>query len=345
MKFYAVILFTFLSFCSTAQELFPLTEPASTVPKGVLGIRLFTQFYQASATDSIGQQQSVTRNMFAARIMYGLTSKLSIEITASGSNHHDTLLPNNLVKHTHNAQGGNVYYINSVPRVAIYPFLFAGFNFYAKYRVFSSDGNKSHFRLALFGDYSTVKAAHDEAEPELIDDCGGYEAGFIATKLIDRWGISLTSGYIHPFSFTEVQTQYIWPYQTTIVQYGDAVEYNLSIGYRFFPDKYTNDYSQNNFNVYLEFLGKSYNAANITLNGEALTIQTNLLRKGYYVEMHPGIQWIINSNARVDLSIGYPILGESYIHFYPVYNIGIQRYFYFVKNKKKPSYVPAPKLN
>jgi hypothetical protein len=345
MKFYTSLVFTLFSFCCKAQELYPLTEPASSIPKGVLGVRLMSQTYKATATDSAGQRQSINRNMFAARIMYGVTSNLSVEITAAGSNHHDTLLPPNLIKHTHNnITGAPIGTISSIPLAAVYPYLFAGFNFYAKYRIYSHDGEKSHFRLALFGDYSTVNVAHDEAEPELIDDCGGYEGGFIVTKLFDRWAVSLTSDYIHPTPFTEVQTKYIWPHQTTIVTYGDAIEYNLSIGYRFFPERYSSDYSQNNFNVYLEFLGKSYQAANVTLNGETLLIQTDLLRQGYYVEAHPGIQWIINSNARVDLSVGYPILGESYIHFYPVYTLGIQKYFYFVKNKKKP-YTPAPKLN
>jgi len=317
--------FVFVCFSSNGQELFPLTEPASTVPQGVLGMRAMSQIYQ---------EYSQTRQMYAARIMYGLTSKLTFEVTASTSNHHDTLLPPNLTKHTHNPiTGGNVYTADNLPRGLYYPFIFAGFNFYAKYRIYSHDAEKSHFRLALFADYSTINVAHDEAEPELLDDNGGYEAGFIATKLIDRWAFSLTSDYIVPNSFTQIQTKYITPAQVTTLQYGRALEYDFSIGYRFYPSKYLNDYSQNNFNVYVEFLGKSYGGANVNVNGVVGDIQTPLLEKGYYVEMHPGIQWIINSNARVELSVGYPILGESFIHFYPVYSFAVQRYFYFSKSK------------
>ena len=282
------------------------------------------------------QEYSQTRQMYATRIMYGLTSKLTIEVTASTSNHHDTLLPPNLTKHTHNAQGGNVYTADNLPRGLYYPFIFAGYNFYAKYRVYSNDGEKSHFRVAVFADYSTIDVAHDEAEPELLDDNGGYEGGLIVTKLIDRWAFSFTTDYIVPTSFVQTQTKYIWPPQVTTLQYGRALEYDFSIGYRFFPDKYMNDYTQNNFNVYVEFLGKSYNGAQVNVNGVVGNIQTPLLEKGYYVEMYPGIQWIINSNARAELSVGYPILGESYVHFYPVYDLAVQRYFYFSKSKPNP---------
>ncbi|HSY77651.1 MAG TPA: hypothetical protein VK890_12375 [Bacteroidia bacterium] len=325
MKQYIIILFvSFIYYSSSAQELFPLTEPASTVPKGVLGLRGINETYQ---------EYTQTRQLYAARIMYGLTSKLTIEITGAESNHHDTLLPKNLISHTHNIQGRQVDSIKSVPRGLYYPFMFAGFNFYAKYRIYSHDAQRSHFRIAVFADYSTVNVAHDEAEPVLINDCGGYEGGLIATKLMDRWAFSLTTDYIHPYNFTQVQTKYVEPALATTVQYGNALEYDLSIGYRFYPDKYTNDYSQNNFNVYVEFMGKSYNPANVTVNGQALTIQTPLLKGGYYVEMHPGIQWIINSNTRIDMSVGYPIIGVSYIFspFYPVYNFGVQHYFYFTK--------------
>jgi hypothetical protein len=323
----AAFIFFLSLFCldTKAQELFPLNEPASSIPKGVLGLRGMTQFYR---------EYSVTRQMYAARIMYGVTSKLSVEVTGAGSNHHDTLLPNNLLTHTHNASGGTVYTANTPTLGIPYPVRFAGFNFYAKYRILSFDGDKSHFRVALFGDFSTVKAAHDEAEPGLMDDDGGWEAGFIATKLVDRFAVSLTAGYIQPtFSFSETQSQYIFPPQVTQVWYGKAVEYNLSLGYRLLPAKYSSDYSEPNFNVYVEFLGKTYDSATVKINGEVANIKTKLLQAGTYVEMHPGVQYIINSNTRIELSVGYPIINQAYTRFYPVYSVGFQHYFYFAKKK------------
>ena len=328
MRWRLFILLFLSSFSSVkSQELFPLTEPASSMPKGVLGLRGMGQFFRASA---------VTREMLAARVMYGLTSRLSIEITAAASNHHDTLLPANLLTHVHTSNGGVVYSAQPFSQSVPYPLRFAGFNFYAKYRILSFDGEKSHFRVALFGDYSTVKSAHDEAEPGLLSDDGGWEAGLIATKLIDRWAVSFTGGYIQPtYHFTETQSQYIYPTQVTQVYYGKAVEYDLSIGYRLSPAKYTNDYSAPNFNIYVEFLGKSYDSATVKVNGDVANIKTNLLLGGSYVEMHPGIQCILNSNTRVELSIGYPIINQSYVHFYPLYSIGFQHYFYFTKRNTK----------
>ncbi len=323
----AILLFL-LSFAPRAQELFPLTEPASSMPKGVLGLRGMTEFYK---------EITVLRQMYAARIMYGVTSNLSVEVTGAASNHHDTILPNNLLTHTHNANGTVFYTANNPTRGIPYPVRFVGFNFYAKYRVLSFDGEKSHFRVALFGDYSTVKAAHDESEPTLLDDDGGWEAGLIATKLIDRFAVSLTAGYIQPtFSFTETQTQYIFPAQVTQVYYGRAVEYDLSFGYRLFPAKYSNTYSESNFNIYVEFLGKTYDSATVKVNGDVAALKTPLLQAGTYVEMHPGIQWIANSNTRFELTIGYPIINRSYTRFYPLYGLGFQHYFYFAKNKEKP---------
>jgi len=326
MRFYTLILSFFLcSSAATAQELFPLTEPASSIPKGVFGFRSIVQLYQ---------ERTVTREMLAERIMYGVTSKLSVEVTVAGSNHHDTILPNNLLTHTHASNGAPISSATTPTRGIPYPFLFAGFNFYSKYRILSLDGEKSHFRLAVFGDYSTVKTAHDEAEPGLMSDDGGWEAGLIATKLIDRWAVSLTTGYIQPvFSFYEVQSQYVSPPQTTQIWYGRAVEYDLSIGYRIFPKKYTNDYSEANFNAYVEFIGKTYDSATVKYDGAIAAIKTGLLQRGTYIEMHPGIQWIVNSNTRFEISVGYPVLNQSFVHFYPVYTVAFQRYFYFVKKQ------------
>ena len=43
LRAFVLIYLIFISFSLSAQELFPTTEPASNVPKGALGIRLFDQ--------------------------------------------------------------------------------------------------------------------------------------------------------------------------------------------------------------------------------------------------------------------------------------------------------------
>src|SRR5882724_8871841 len=121
----------FISFLSTracfGQELFPLNEPASSVPKHVVGVRAFTQNYTETNT---------RRSLEALRIMYGVTSKLSVSITGSISNHHSRKLPSDLLNHTHNGSQTN-YYTQGFKRGVHYPYLFNGIYLFAKYRFIS----------------------------------------------------------------------------------------------------------------------------------------------------------------------------------------------------------------
>src|SRR5690606_19897813 len=83
---------TLLPLCpARAQELFILTEPASTVPKGVVGIRAFGQAYE--------ERGAYIRGLAALRVMYGVTPKLTVMVTASASNHHSKDLPPDFPDH------------------------------------------------------------------------------------------------------------------------------------------------------------------------------------------------------------------------------------------------------
>ena len=62
--------------CLHAQELFPLAEPASTMPKNVLGVRALAQFYK---------EAGATRSMYALRFMYGLTPRFTVWVPPHGS--------------------------------------------------------------------------------------------------------------------------------------------------------------------------------------------------------------------------------------------------------------------
>jgi hypothetical protein len=101
-KRYKVAFFIFFlsAYNSSGQELFPLNEPASSVPKGVLGVRFFTQNFK---------EVDLNRSLNVLRVMYGATSKLSVILTGSVSNHHDTKLPPDLINHTHNGSQTNYY--------------------------------------------------------------------------------------------------------------------------------------------------------------------------------------------------------------------------------------------
>ena len=301
-----------------------MTEPASNVPKGVLGIRYFSETY--NEIDRI-------RNLFALRIMYGLTPKLTIEATPTVSNHHNKELPPEFPTH-------------NTPQIGVnHPYLFNGVDFYAKYRFLTIDRQNSHFRAAIYGEYSILKVAHDEAEPTLLDDNSGWGAGLIATYLKNHFAVSFTGGIIVPFKYSgDIPDQIsTLPSVPATVIYGNAYNYSLSFGYLLFPKSYHN-YNQTNWNVYLEFIGKDYSAlqmdvSNIYYKGPQYPVtipQANKALQGnQYVEIYPGIQSIIRSSLRVEFALGFPAISRSYVHFYPVYNVGIQRYFNFHNRRKQ----------
>ena len=330
MKIFFTSLF-FITACSisNSQELFPHAEPASNMPKGVIGLRFMGEYFW---------EIKQPRNMDALRIMYGITPRLTGMITASISNHHNRTLPSNLVTHTHN---GNQTIFYTAPTVygIKYDYTFGGFNFYAKYRFLSFDGDGRHLRMALFGEYSTIKTAHDEAEPDLMEDNGGYGAGLITTWLHNKLAVSLTTGFIIPKKYSENTSSSgsVFTVKTDLI-YGRAINYSLSIGYLLFPKIY-NNYSETNYTIYTELMGKYYESAQLFQNDVRVDITNPALKENFYLEAHPGIQKIITSNTRIDFSIGIPLINKSYVHFSPLYNIGIQRYFYINNARKEKSKV------
>jgi len=188
--------------------------------------------------------------------------------------------------------------------------------------------------MSAYGEWSNVGVAHDEAEPNLMDDTGGYGFGIISTWLKDRFAASLTTGFIRPNSYFEMQPDITGgPDLPTEIHYGNAIRYNLSLGYRLYPKKYEG-YGQVNWNVYVEFIGKTYEAATVIQNGTDIQGKTGALQNGTYIEIHPGIQRIINSNTRMEFSYGFELVGYSYVHFTPILTIGLQRYFYNTSKKE-----------
>lgn len=309
---------------SRAQDLFILNEPANSVLKGAIGARAFTQNYK---------EYNTTRGLYALRLMYGATSRLSVLATASISNHHDRKLPKDLINHTHVGNQTN-YFTQPIRRGVRYPYLFNGIHLFAKYRFLADDGQNKHFQLAAYGEWSNVNVAHDEAEPNLMDDTGGYGFGIISTLLKNRFAASLTTGYIKPDSYFEMQRDVTGgPDLPTEIHYGKAIKYNLSFGYRLYPKK-SEGYEHVNWNVYVEFVGKTHDAATVIQKGTDIQGKTAALQNGSYIEIYPGIQRIINSNTRIEFCYGFELIGNSYVHFTPIWTLGVQRYFYNTSKKK-----------
>lgn len=304
-----------------AQELFPLSEPASSVPKGALGVRLFSETYK---------EVHQLRNMAGLRIMYGVTPRLSVYFTAITSNHHGKKMPVEFPFH------------NTPERGAYYPYKFNGVHLYGKYRFLSLDRENSHFRAALYGEGTLVKTTHHETEPDLeMGDNTGVGGGLITTYLKNKFAVSLTAGAILPSAYSGQSPDPVegLPDVPVRVRYGKALEYSLSFGYLLLPRKYK-DYNQTNINLYVEFHGKAFQAAKVDMfYGEqnayflAPSRYPVALQKGYYVDVSPGVQFIIRSNLRIDCSATFSSLGISYARLYPVFNLGVQRYFFPGKKK------------
>lgn len=152
-----------------------------------------------------------------------------------------------------------------------------GGSVYAKYRFFSTDDFNSHFRLAGFGRYSFNRADIHQDEIETMGHNTGFDTGVIATQLINKLAISTTISF-------EKALDNKPNYQYPTNQSNTAINYSLSFGKLMYPKKYTN-FKQTNINIMLEFLGQTLNK-----NGNS------------YLDIAPSIQFIINSQARIDLA-------------------------------------------
>lgn len=147
---------------------------------------------------------------------------------------------------------------------------------YAKYRFFSVDDLQSHFRMAAFGRYSWNSSAIHQEPIDLMGMNTGFEAGLVATQLIKKVAISSSVSYGQAFD----NNSYKFPDNLG----NNAVNYTFSIGRLMHPKRYTS-YKQTNINTMLEFVGQT-----ITENGRS------------YLDIVPSIQFILNSQARIDIA-------------------------------------------
>jgi len=299
-----------------AQELYPLSEPASTIPKNTIGVRFFSEAYKEVVQ---------WRMQNCLRLMYGVTPHLTGYLTIAGSNHHGDILPSGFPYH------------NSPERGAIYPYKFNGAHLYFKYRFLNIDKPKEHLRLAVYVEGAWTQTTHHEAEPNVyMLDNSGIAGGLITTYLKGKWAGTLTVGYTHPIGFASIapDEEIGLPDIPEYVQFGPSIDYRFSMGYLLYPQSYQS-FKQTNFNIYLELVGKAYEAAMVKVfygTDRAYWLENNLypigLQKGSYLDVSPGVQMIFNSNTRLDFSMTFPMLGQSYARMYPVYTVGIQKYFY-----------------
>jgi hypothetical protein len=288
------------------QELYPNSEPASIIPKNVLGVRLMNEAY-------------TTKNRLLAwngvMFMYGVSSKLMLTSMLTGSNHHGTSLPENFITQDFSGR----YLVSRGDENETYKFESAGLGF--RYRFLNKDGDHKHLRMAIYGNGVYGFQPHDEAETTLMGDNKAVGGGLIATALLRKLAVSLTGGIIKPFRYVEKRSPYS-------INYGQAVNYSLSFGYLLYPFKYKN-FKETNVNLYAEFVGKSYAPLSIGRDEKIMPMDRRVeLCGGNYLELRPAIQFIIKSNLRVDLATAIPLIGKSYIRAYPLYMFNLQYYFF-----------------
>lgn len=322
LRFAILTLLMISAYGAVGQELFPLSEPASSTPKNALGVRLFSETYK---------EVNQIRNVTGLRLMYGISSKFSVYATALASNHHGEKMPSEFPFH------------NTPERGAKYPYKFNGFHLYGKYRFLTHDRQNMHFRMAAFAEGAFVNTTHHETEPNLMKgDNTGLGAGLIATYLKGKFAVSATSGVILPAGYSGLSPDPIasLPDVPVRIQYGKALTYHLSFGYLLLPQEYKS-YRQPNLNFYLELHGSAFQAAKVDLfvgMPEEYYLASerypSALQAGYFIDISPGVQLILNSNFRIDFSTTFSSIGNSYTKLYPLYTVGLQHYFYNVGKRK-----------
>lgn len=157
-------------------------------------------------------------------------------------------------------------------------FNFEGGSVYAKYRFLSVDAVHSHFRMATYARYSFNNSNISAEEIDLYGRNSGYLAGLVSTQLLYKVALSQNLAFVHATNNGNGN-------KIPLAFSSNAINYSFSFGKLLLPENYT-DYRQTNLNFMLEFLGQT-----ITGNGKS------------YLDVAPSLQFIFNSQARVD--VGY----------------------------------------
>jgi hypothetical protein len=164
---------------------------------------------------------------------------------------------------------------------------FEGVSLYAKYRFLSLDEVHQHFRMAATTKASVINNPLFFDEINLDGDNSGLSAGLVATELLHKLAISATGNYVYSLNNVD---NVLAPTNTI-----HSLNYSLSFGYLLLPFRYKN-YNQPNLNLYLEFTGKQ----NLQYHNSSL------------LDINPGIQLVLKSYMRIDLSYRFQLFSSIY---------------------------------
>jgi len=268
MKFKSIITLLLLLLINRtySQELYINTEPASLIPKGTKVIRLHHHTIFLNDSNEPGSVNSA--KLLIPSISYGISKKIMVSASLQLSNNPFDPLPNTG---------------------------FNGFKLYSKQRILTTDKQKYHTRLSSFikyanhGKWNLPNYKFISSNYDLDFQDTGVEVGLIATQLVNKLAISVTSGFG------------IISNNTADGTYDDkkfnSIHNSISAGYLLFPRKYKS-YKQTNFNIYLEYLTNSILSKNYPSRYNK-----------FMSTIAPGIQFIIMSRSRLDF--GYKIRGNN----------------------------------
>lgn len=231
---------------SSAQELYVFTEPASNMPARTITPKM--KIVGGTVANGSWLQR------YAPEIMFGISPKLMVHLGSSFSN----------------MRTGSLQWEGAFT--------------YIKYRFFSVDELHRHFRLAAFAEagYSDNPVLFNEVS--VAGENSGASAGLIATQLLNRTAVSVTTAYTGIF---KKEADKIVP--TTSA----ALNYSLSVGQLIFPMEYR-DYDQLNLNLYAELLGQ-----------RTFGLSSN------FIDLAPAIQALFNSNSKLSLGYRFQLSGNS----------------------------------
>jgi hypothetical protein len=152
---------------------------------------------------------------------------------------------------------------------------------YLQYRFYTKDAMYAHTRLAWFAKAIQSKNSAVHTNAILLDgEESAVGTGLIITQLKHKWASSLTLGYYQKRDWAP--------------HFGkNAFQYSFSNGLLVYPKRYTS-YGQTNINLYLELLG-----------------QKLLSGRGQYLDAAPAIQFIFNSQAKVNLGYRFALLEKT----------------------------------
>jgi hypothetical protein len=131
--------------------------------------------------------------------------------------------------------------------------------------------------MAAYIRYGFNRADIHQEQIEILGHNSGFESGVIATKLMNKQAISSSVSFEKAMN-----NKPNYPFPDNIGN--NVTNYTLSFGRLMYPQKYTS-FKQTNINLMVEFVGQTINE-----NGKS------------FLDIVPAIQFILNSQARIDLA-------------------------------------------